>query len=169
MIAGGDPNIAATIVNNNAAAVLPPNALACGRGRGVANCRNRGGLRTPDVMRRALQVVFGEIGFTNRSTTGISAEAIGPRTALLMKVYTSNYAIVGFTVERSTRKRAEIAHAAGPTALVDPGSGTLTDFAAPACLAEPTPQQALRRRRHRHLSGDSCRGVPAGRADVGRK
>ncbi|WP_293775752.1 L-seryl-tRNA(Sec) selenium transferase [uncultured Oxalicibacterium sp.] len=138
---------AATVVNNNAAAVLLSIAALAG-GREVIVSRGElveigGAFRMPDVMASAGATMI-EVGTTNRTHLADYQRAINPHTAVLMKVHTSNYAVQGFTSSVAEAQLAPLAKEYGVALVTDLGSGSLVDMTQFGLPHEPTPQEMLR-------------------------
>jgi L-seryl-tRNA(Ser) seleniumtransferase len=137
---------AALVVNNNAAAVLLVlETLAYNKEAIVSRgqlVEIGGSFRIPDVMKKSGAKLV-EVGATNRTHLRDYEDAISEETALLLKVHTSNFRMIGFTSEVSVEEMVDLARKKGLLVMEDLGSGCLIDLSSFGLPKEPTVQEVI--------------------------
>ena len=164
---------AATVVNNNAAAVyLVLNTLA--NRRRVAVSRGElveigDGFRMPDIVRKSGCRLM-EVGTTNRTHLKDFQQALDDGVGVLLKVHTSNYRIEGFVHEVPLKDLVRVGREKGVPVIADLGSGALVDLARWGLSGEPTVQDAIGAGVDLvTFSGDKLLGGPQAGLVVGRR
>lgn len=164
---------AALVVNNNAAAVLLClDTIA--NGKEVIVSRGQlveigGSFRIPEVMKKSGAELV-EVGATNRTHLRDYENALTEETALLLKVHTSNFRVIGFTSEISAEELVELGKKHNLPVMEDLGSGSLLDLSAYGLPKEPTVQELVKAGVDViTFSGDKLLGGPQAGIIVGKK
>ncbi len=166
----------AALVTVNAASAVLLALTTLARGKEVVVSRGEaveigGGFRVPDILEQSGARLI-DVGTTNRTRLQDFEDAIGPETAAILHVHTSNFRIVGFTEQVALDELAGVARRHGILLIDDNGSGSLLDTAVYGLAHEPTPADALDAGAHLvafscdKLLGGPQAGVVAGNAEL---
>lgn len=164
---------AATVVNNCAAAtVIVLRALAAGREVIVSRgqlVEIGGSFRIPEIM-AVSGAILKEVGTTNITRIGDYKQAVGPNTAALMRIHSSNFIQRGFTQSASIEELAKLGNELGIPVIDDVGSGAVDDFTKFGLANEPNVRDGLKAGADLVLfSGDKLLGGPQAGIVAGRK
>jgi L-seryl-tRNA(Ser) seleniumtransferase len=163
----------ATAVNNNAAATVIVLRALC-QGKEVILSRGQlieigGSFRIPEIM-AVSGATLREVGTTNITRLADYERAIGPNTAALMQIHTSNYRVSGFTKSAALSELVALGKKHGLPVIDDVGSGALIDFARFGFQGEPVVPQSISAGADLVLfSGDKLLGGPQAGIIAGRK
>lgn len=163
----------AMVVNNNAAAVmLALNTFSSNKDTIVSRgelVEIGGSFRIPEVMKMSGAKLI-EVGTTNKTRISDYEKAITDDTGAIMKVHTSNYAIVGFSESVDIESLSELAKTRDITLIEDLGSGTLVDFRPFGISHEPTVRESVEKGIDVvTFSGDKLLGGPQAGLIVGKR
>lgn len=170
LLLGSDASL---VVCNNAAAILMA-VTVVGARRDVIVSRGEAveigdGFRIPTIVRQSGARLV-EVGTTNRTTSADYGEAVNDRTAAILKVHPSNFALIGFTEQVSIEDLAVLSHDKSLPLVADNGSGPLVDTAAFGLAHEPMPSEALSAGADLvTFSSDKLLGGPQGGIVAGRR
>jgi L-seryl-tRNA(Ser) seleniumtransferase len=161
------------VVNNNAAAVLLV-LVALAHGQEAIVSRGElvqigGGFRVPEIMEQS-GVTLREVGTTNQTFAPDYEKAITGKTAMVLKVHPSNFALQGFVHEASLAELAALGQKHNLPLVYDLGSGALLDTADYGLAHEPMVPEALASGVDvLCFSGDKLLGGPQAGIIVGKK
>ncbi len=164
---------AATVVNNNAAAVfLILNTLASGKEVIVSRgelVEIGGSFRIPDILKRSGAILH-EVGTTNKTRVQDYQDAFGSNTAMLLRVHPSNFRMKGFTAKPDLGELVALARSLEIPLVEDIGSGCLMDLSSYGIQDEPIVQESLSSGVDLiSFSGDKLLGGPQAGIIVGKK
>ncbi|MBN2857368.1 MAG: L-seryl-tRNA(Sec) selenium transferase, partial [Candidatus Delongbacteria bacterium] len=138
---------AATVVNNNAAAVMICINTLSNRKEAVISrgelVEIGGSFRMPDIIKKSGAKML-EVGSTNKTKLSDFECAITDKTGAILKVHTSNYRINGFTEEVSLKDLAVLAHGKNIPLYYDLGGGVFNDLSVYGLPYEPTVSDAIK-------------------------